>query len=153
MTTEGFVPVGAKQSATRTEGKADFTKHLIRLRRVDDGKNYHVRDTVCEILLKNANDGTSAYELMAGLFRIRCLNSLVTQTGTIEETKVRHSGDVQSNIRPLRREVFRLGERQWNCRRYGGTTGRVYEEPGHLRRAPLRPRPSNSPPARFVEYP
>jgi len=86
LTAEGFVPVGAKQSATRTEGKADFTKHLIRLRRVDDGKTYHVGDTVCEILLKNANDGTSAYELMAGLFRVRCLNSLVTQTGKIEET-------------------------------------------------------------------
>lgn len=30
-------------------------------------------DTFCDILLKNAKDGTSAYELMAGLFRIRCL--------------------------------------------------------------------------------
>ncbi|NTE37634.1 DUF932 domain-containing protein [Agrobacterium tumefaciens] len=95
---EGFVAVGAKQSSTRTAGKADFTKHLIRLRRIDDGKIYSVGDTVCEILLKNANDGTSAYELMAGLFRVRCLNSLVTQTGTIEEIKVRHSGDVQAKV-------------------------------------------------------
>jgi hypothetical protein len=29
---EGFMPVGAKQSCSRSEGKADFTKHLIRLR-------------------------------------------------------------------------------------------------------------------------
>ncbi|MCD2175955.1 DUF932 domain-containing protein [Rhizobium sp. C4] len=98
LTKEGFVPVGAKQSSSRIEGKADFTKHLIRLRRIDDGKVYNVGDTVCEILLKNANDGTSAYELMAGLFRIRCLNSLVTQTGKIEEIKVRHSGDVQAKV-------------------------------------------------------
>lgn len=95
---EGFVPVGARQSASRIEGKADYTKHLIRLRRVDDGKTYNVGDTVCEILLKNANDGTSAYELMAGLFRIRCLNSLVTQTGTIDAIKVRHSGDVAGKV-------------------------------------------------------
>lgn len=95
---EGFMPVGAKQSFSRTEGKADFTKHLIRLRRIDDGKIYNVGDTVCEILLKNANDGTSAYELMAGLFRVRCLNSLVTQTGTIDAIKVRHSGDVQHKV-------------------------------------------------------
>lgn len=95
---EGFVAVGAKQSSSRTEGKADYTKHLIRLRRIDDGKVYSVGDTVCEILLKNANDGTSAYELMAGLFRVRCLNSLVTQTGTIEEIKVRHSGDVRAKV-------------------------------------------------------
>lgn len=95
---EGFMPVGAKQSRSRTEGKADFTKHLIRLRRVDDGKVYNVGDTVCEILLKNANDGTSAYELMAGLFRVRCLNSLVAQTSTIDAIKVRHSGDVQHKV-------------------------------------------------------
>lgn len=95
---EGFVPVGARQSASRIEGKAYYTKHLIRLRRVDDGKTYNVGDTVCEILLKNANDGTSAYELMAGLFRIRCLNSLVTQTGTIDAIKVRHSGDVAGKV-------------------------------------------------------
>jgi hypothetical protein len=92
------VPVGVKQSASRTPGKADFTKHLIRMRRVDDGKVYNVGDTVCEILLKNANDGTSAYELLAGLFRIRCLNSLVTQTGTIDAIKVRHSGNVRDKV-------------------------------------------------------
>lgn len=95
---EGFVPVGAKQSSSRIAGKADFTKHLIRLRRIDDGNTYHVGDTVCEILLKNANDGTSAYELLAGLFRIRCMNSLVTQTGTIDAIKVRHSGDVGAKV-------------------------------------------------------
>ncbi|MET3615832.1 hypothetical protein ABID16_004179 [Rhizobium aquaticum] len=81
LTKEGFVPVGAKQSSSRIEGKAAFTKHLIGLRHMDGGKVYNVGDTICEILLKNANDGTSAYELMAGLFRIRCLNSLVAQTG------------------------------------------------------------------------
>jgi hypothetical protein len=98
LTKEGFVPVGAKQSRTRTEGKANFTKHLIRLRRVDDGRSYSVGDNVCEILLKNANDGTSAYELMAGIFRIRCLNSLVAQVGTVEAIRVRHSGDVAGKV-------------------------------------------------------
>ncbi|ALA16092.1 phosphoribosylamine--glycine ligase [Chelatococcus sp. CO-6] len=95
---EGFLPVGAKQSRSRDVSKRDFTKHLIRLRRMDDGRRYQVGDTVCEILLKNANDGTSAYDLMAGLFRIRCLNSLVAQTSTIDSVKVRHSGDVTSKV-------------------------------------------------------
>ncbi|QWK81281.1 DUF932 domain-containing protein [Ochrobactrum sp. BTU1] len=98
LTKEGFVPVGAKQSRSRIEGKAEFTKHLIRLRRIDDGNSYSVGDNICEILLKNANDGTSAYELMAGLFRIRCMNSLVAQVGTIEAIKVRHSGDVTGKV-------------------------------------------------------
>ncbi len=95
---EGFMPVGVKQSSSRDESKREFTKHLIRLRRMDDGRQYQVDDTVCEILLKNANDGTSAYDLMAGLFRIRCLNSLVAQTSTIDSVKVRHSGDAVAKV-------------------------------------------------------
>lgn len=93
---EGFVPVGARQSTTRDPGKAPFTKHLLRLRKLDN--TLKVGDTVCEMLLKNANDGTSAYDLMAGLFRIACLNSMVAQTGTIDTIKVRHSGDVMTKV-------------------------------------------------------
>ena len=95
---EGFFPVGAKQSLCRMDDRKDFTKHLIRLRRMDDATQYRVNDTVCEILLKNANDGSSAYDLLAGLFRICCLNSLVAQTGTVEQVKVRHSGDVAGKV-------------------------------------------------------
>ncbi len=74
------MPVGVKQGRTSDASKKDFTKHLIRLRRLDHDAKFSVGDTVCEILLKNANDGTSAFDIMAGLFRIRCLNSLVAQT-------------------------------------------------------------------------
>lgn len=95
---EGFAPVGVKQAGTRDDSRIDFTKHLIRMRRIDDDRQYSVGDTVCEILLKNANDGTSAYELMAGLFRIRCMNSLVAQVGTLESIKVRHTGDVRGKV-------------------------------------------------------
>lgn len=108
---EGFMPVGAKQSSSRVEGKANFTKHLIRLRRIDEDKVYKVGDTVCEILLKNANDGTSAYDLMAGLFRVRCLNSLVAQCGTIDSVKVRHSGDVGSKVIEGTYQVLKQAER------------------------------------------
>jgi hypothetical protein len=48
--------------------------------------------------LKNANDGTTTYELMAGLFRIRCLNSLVAQIATIDSIRVRHSGDALQKV-------------------------------------------------------
>ncbi len=95
---EGFMPVGAKQSTARDLSKRDYTKHLIRLRRMDEGRKYQVGDTVMEMLLKNANDGSSAYDLMAGLFRVRCLNSLVAQTSTIDTIKVRHSGDVTGKV-------------------------------------------------------
>lgn len=95
---EGFFPVAVKQSTTRTEGRRDFTKHMIRLRRLDNAGQYKVNDTVAEIILKNANDGSSAYDLMSGLFRICCLNSLVAQTGTIDSVKIRHSGDALNKV-------------------------------------------------------
>ena len=104
---EGFDVVGVKQSNTRDEGKRNFTKHLIRLRRVD-GEKYKVGDTVAEMLLKNANDGTCQYELMAGLFRILCLNSLVAQKAEIESIKVRHSGNHQETITKVIEGTFRV---------------------------------------------
>ena len=97
LVNEGFVPVGARQAVAREPGRAPFTKHLIRLRKLD-GVVRKFGDTVVEALLKNANDGTAAYALMAGLFRIICANSLVTKTQTIDEVKVTHSGDVQSKV-------------------------------------------------------
>ncbi|NTE84813.1 DUF945 domain-containing protein [Agrobacterium tumefaciens] len=137
---EGFVAVGAKQSSSRIEGKADYTKHLIRLRRIDDGKVYSVGDTVCEILLKNANDGTSAYELMAGLFRVRCLNSLVTQTGTIEEIKVRHSGDVQAKVIDGTYTVLKAAEnalvapQDWSTLRLNSEEKEILAQSAHMLR-------------------
>jgi hypothetical protein len=94
---EGFVPVGVKQSVARDPGRAPFTKHLIRLRRVD-GKERRVGDTVFEMLLKNANDGTAAYHLFAGLWRIRCMNSLVVKTKTLGELSIRHTGDAPLEV-------------------------------------------------------
>jgi hypothetical protein len=135
---EGFMPVGAKQSGCRDEGKKEFTKHLIRLRRVDDGKVYNVGDTVCEILLKNANDGTSAYDLMAGLFRIRCMNSLVAQTGTIDSVKVRHSGDVGAKVIEGTYRVLNEAEKtlaapaNWGAVDLNADERQIFAEAAHL---------------------
>ncbi len=95
---EGFVVVGAKQSVARCDDRRDYTKHLLRLRRLDAGAAYSVGGTVCEMLLKNANDGSAAYDLMSGLFRIECFNSLVTPVSSLASVKVRHSGDVAHKV-------------------------------------------------------
>ena len=107
---EGFHVVGAQQSRTRVADKEDFTKHLLRIRRVDADQNYKVGDNVLEMYLKNANDGTAAYELMAGMFRIRCMNSLVSQTSTVDTIKVRHSGDAIGKVIEGTYEVLKSAE-------------------------------------------
>lgn len=107
---EGFAVVGAKQSACRTVDKRDYTKHLLRLRKLDDVKKYSVGDSIFEMLLKNANDGTSVYDLFGGIFKIACANSLVSCQGEVDSIKVRHSGDVQSKVIEGTYSVLRTAE-------------------------------------------
>jgi len=95
---EGFSVVGATQAVTRVAGKAPFTKHMLRIRALDAAVKHMVGDTVAEMRLKNANDGTAAYDLESALFRIACLNSLVAKLQNIDSVKVRHSGDVMGKV-------------------------------------------------------
>lgn len=95
---EGFSVVAAKQCVARHDDRKDYTKHMVRLRRLDDERTFKVGDTVFEIVLKNANDGTAKYDLLAALFRILCMNSLVAQTSEMETLSVRHSGDVAHKV-------------------------------------------------------
>jgi hypothetical protein len=111
---EGFVPVGVKQSRSRDPGRAEFTKHLIRLRRLD-GKQRQVGDTVFEMLLTNANDGTARYKLMAGLWRIRCMNSLVALHEKLAATMIRHSGDAAEEVLDASFKVLELADRTLAC--------------------------------------
>jgi hypothetical protein len=86
---EGFEPFYAQQSRTRVEGKAEFTKHMLRLRHRGitnkDGEAF-------EVILTNANDGTAAYQMLPGFFRFVCANGLFVGE-SFEEVKVRHSGN------------------------------------------------------------
>jgi hypothetical protein len=92
---EGVSVVGVQQAGGRGT-TATHGKHLIRLRRLDE--QHQVGDSVFEVLLKNANDGSAAYDLMAGLFRIVCMNSLVAETPHQESLRVRHTGDAIGKV-------------------------------------------------------
>ena len=96
MRREGFQPVKAMQSSSRTEGKADFTKHLLRLRHVD--ARPMVNDVYPEIVLINSHDGTSAYQMHAGLFRLVCANGMVVADSTFSKLSLRHSGDIANEV-------------------------------------------------------
>ena len=96
---EGFSVVGASQSVCRIADRKPFTKHLLRMRRIDETVTYRTGDTIPEMMLKNANDGTGAYDLMSALFRINCLNSMVAWLNTLSSFKVRHTGnDVAAKV-------------------------------------------------------
>lgn len=99
LRTEGFAPVLATQSRCRLAGKSDFTKHMIRFRREEAaGETRALGDVSAEVVLVNSHDGTSAYNLMACLFRLVCLNGMVTSMGTLDSLKVPHTGHVIQKI-------------------------------------------------------
>lgn len=92
---EGFAPVNAFQSRTRIEGRELFTKHIIRFRQA--GLQPTVGGLFPEVVLINSHDGTSAYKLMAGLYRLVCSNGMVAGK-EYEALRVYHKGDVVGNV-------------------------------------------------------
>ena len=93
LSKEGFVPVKVQVGGSRDEDKRAFTKHLLRLRRVDDlAAAPKAGDSHPEVVLLNAHDGTSSYQLHAGLFRLVCLNGLTVSDQDFGSVKVGHSG-------------------------------------------------------------
>lgn len=92
---EGFEPFYAIQTRVQDESRKESTRHMIRLR--DTKMTRKNNDVANEIIIVNANDGTAAYNLMAGQFRFVCANGLVL--GNIEQhRKVYHTGNAQDKV-------------------------------------------------------
>lgn len=91
---EGFEPFFAQQSQSRIAGKQGFTKHLLRLRHQS---RRNEQDEAHEIILVNAHDGTSAYQMISGVFRFVCANGLMTGD-TFNEVKIGHRGDAVGKV-------------------------------------------------------
>lgn len=92
--TAGFLPVEARQ-ASRARSPM-HARHLIRLRRRFE--TVELRDAIPEILFLNSHDGTSAYQLRVGLFRVVCTNGLVVSAGIFPVWRVMHRGDVVDDV-------------------------------------------------------
>jgi len=93
MMKAGFMPFAASQSRARLADKREHTKHMIRFRQTSNAQ-IALNDVYPEVVLINSHDGTSAYKLMAGLFRLVCLNGAVVADSMIASISVRHSGNV-----------------------------------------------------------
>ena len=90
---EGFMPFMVCQSRTRNEQKRDHTKHLVRLRHAGQIMGNEAN----EIILLNSHDGTSSYQMLAGIFRFVCKNGLVCGD-TLSDIRIAHKGNVKDNV-------------------------------------------------------
>ena len=84
-----FQPFMVTQTRVRDEGKREHTKHMIRLRHASQINGAEAN----EIVLLNSHDGTSSYQMLAGMFRFVCSNGLVCGN-TVADVRVPHKGDV-----------------------------------------------------------
>ncbi|MCK2119200.1 DUF932 domain-containing protein [Pseudomonas sp. PNPG3] len=90
---EGFQPFMVTQTRVRDEGKREHTKHMLRLRHASQINGAEAN----EIVLLNSHDGTSSYQMLAGMFRFVCSNGLVCGD-TVADVRVPHKGDVAGQV-------------------------------------------------------
>ncbi len=99
---EGFQPFMVTQTRVRDEGKREHTKHMLRLRHASQINGAEAN----EIVLLNSHDGTSSYQMLAGMFRFVCSNGLVCGD-TVADVRVPHKGDVSGHVIEGAYEVLR----------------------------------------------
>jgi hypothetical protein len=90
---EGFQPFMVCQTRVRHEDRRDYTKHMLRLRHASQING----DEANEIILINSHDGTSSYQMLAGMFRFVCQNGLVCGD-TFADVRVHHKGNVIDQV-------------------------------------------------------
>lgn len=90
---EGWNPFFAVQACPRDGSRYGHAKHMLRLRRDDQiGK-----PEAAEVIIVNSHDGTSAYQMFAGMLRFVCTNSMIAGD-RFEEVRVPHKGTIQDQI-------------------------------------------------------
>ena len=97
LRSEGLNPVQAMQKNCRIEGKGNFTKHIIRFD-IPSAKDWSISDSKPEIVLCNSHDGSSIYQINAGVFRMVCSNGLIVMAHDFGSYKTRHTGNIMGEV-------------------------------------------------------
>lgn len=96
---QGWYPAKILEKRARKPEKIGFQAHVVRFRREEDmNQQAIVGEYIPEIVLKNAHDGTSTFQIMAGLYRFVCKNGMVVADSTFETYKIRHTGFQDQNV-------------------------------------------------------
>lgn len=103
---EGFQPFFACQSRVRDPDRREHTKHMLRLRRTSQINGQQVP----EIIILNSHGGESSFQLLPGIFRSVCTNSLVCGQ-SFGEIRVPHRGDIVGKVIEGAYEVLGIFDR------------------------------------------
>ena len=89
---EGWEPVKTCEQRVRLADRVGFQMHEIRFaRRADlEAGAFQVGSTRPEMVLQNAHDGSRAYRIDAGLYRLVCRNGLIVADADFAHVSIRH---------------------------------------------------------------
>jgi hypothetical protein len=71
---------------------------MLKFARMDGTEMLRVGDSIPQVSLINSHDGTSAYNLIAGLYRLVCNNGLMVADSFAQSVKVQHTGDIVGRV-------------------------------------------------------
>lgn len=96
---EGWAPTGGNQTRARRPGGQAFAKHVVRLRREDDGSRFReVGDAVPELVVINSHDATSAFQVRTGIFRLVCSNGMILPVFEGEGVRIVHRATLVGDV-------------------------------------------------------
>ena len=95
---EFFDREGWQIASVKQTGKGVHSLHEIRFRNSELPK---VGDTLVEAIVKNSHNGSSAFSLSAGLFRLVCSNGLTVPTAVAERFTMRHNHFQLDDVKEL----------------------------------------------------
>jgi len=100
----GFGVTHASESRCRTKERFGFGRHMLRLRRHNEQE---INGNFPELVLVNAHDGSSSYQLRAGVYRLVCSNGMVVGNDLFCQ-RVRHQGDVVGRVADAGGEIIEV---------------------------------------------
>lgn len=108
----GWMPVFAGQGKARDLTRAGVQRHVVRFRHGD--AQLKIGGVVPELVVVNSHDGSSAYQLHAGIFRFVCGNGMVVADSIFARVSIRHSNatlrEVVDASFQVVKDVPKLGE-------------------------------------------
>ncbi len=100
----GFLPISASQSKTRLPDRKDFVRHMIRMRHKDCDQ---INGMYPEVVLINSHDGSTSYQLRAGIYRLICSNGLIVGSERFCR-RIKHQGNVVDKVVDAAKDLLEI---------------------------------------------
>ena len=107
LSRQGWQLSAVQEKTTRLASRQGFQKHLLRFRH--SNYNLDLRDKlVPEIIVTNSHDGTAAFQLMAGIFRVICSNGLIVASNMFGSYLIKHIGYTIDKVAEATADILKI---------------------------------------------